>query len=111
MSDNDDIMIMNWGKMTHWLLNLGLKISRVSIPDICLFVTPVPFSADTKYTLIPDFFDTKIHKIQDFYTKTHLFTFFFDKRQKIVTPALPLVPRTNLRYANHQAPCNASNRQ
>ena len=35
-------------------------------------LTPAPFSADTKNTPIPNFVDTKIHKIQDFHTKTHI---------------------------------------
>ena len=41
------------------------------IPDICHFLTPAPFSTDTKNTLIPDFLTPTKHKIHDFHTKTH----------------------------------------
>ena len=68
-----------------------------SIRDICLFVdTSTIFSWHQKHTN-SKFFETKIHKIQDFHTK-HTNSHFFDKRLKMLTPALPVVPGTNLRY-------------
>ena len=60
-------------------------------------LTPEPFSADTKNTLIPDFLTPKYTKFKIFIPNT-IIHIFFDKRLKMLTPALPVVPGTNLRY-------------
>ena len=52
------------------------SFNSLSYVIFVFLLTRAPFSADTKNRLIPDFFDTKIHKIEDFHTKTHKSTFF-----------------------------------
>ena len=70
-----------------------VRDSFISTYVIFVFLlTPAPFSADTKNTLIPDLNLRFLHQ-------NTLIHFFFDKRLKIWTPALPVVPGTNLRYA------------
>ena len=63
-----------------------------------ILLTPAPFSADTKNTLIPDFLTPENPKFMIF-TPKHNNSHFFDTSLKILTPALPVVPVTNIRYA------------
>jgi len=63
-----------------------------------IFLTPAPFSTDTKNTPIPDFLTLKKHKIHDF-TQKHTNSHFFDTGLKILTPAPLVVLVTNFKYA------------
>ena len=65
-----------------------------------IFLTPAPFSTDTKNTPIPDFLTPKNTKFMIFILK-HTNSHFFDTGLKILTPAPLVVLVTNLKYANN----------
>ena len=74
--------------------------TEIEVIPYVIFVfllTPAQFSADTKNTLIPNFLKPKYTKFKIF-TPNTLIHIFFEKRLKMLTPALPVVPGTNLRY-------------
>ena len=70
------------------LVNIGEAGGEIFTMMVMIFVillTPAPFPADTKNTLIPDLLTPK-HKILDFHTKTHEFTFFLTQCWKFWHP-------------------------
>ena len=83
--------------MAEWCESMGvyhtvcLTTWNRNSPSILQTIKLTPFSADTKNTLIPDF-STPNSRFSHQNILIHIF----------LTPALPVVPGTNIRYVIHR---------